>query len=58
MGYSNSFSDTNSIDIVIYSGISGYNPKFFTEKGIDPWLPEEIGGPMFDPLFDLTDTQL
>ena len=44
--------------MAIYSGISGYNPKFFNEDGIDPWLPDEIGGPMFDPLFDLTDTQL
>jgi len=48
------FSDSNFIEVSIYAGISGYNEKFFSDEGINPWLPQSIGGPMFDPMFDVT----
>lgn len=41
---------------MIYFGICDYNEVFFLDDGeeLSEWQPAVIGGPVFDPLFDLS----
>ena len=47
---------TDGFEIKIYFGIRGYNELFFLDEGQEwsQWEPTVVGGPVFDPLFDLT----
>jgi hypothetical protein len=39
----------------LYFGIEGYNEKFYNKEGLSKWNSNIIGGPTFDPSFDVTE---
>ena len=48
------FSDTAHFDVAIYFGVEDYNPQFYDVAGIGKWETEKVGGPIFDPRFDIS----
>ena len=47
------FEINNNFKVNIFFGIEGYNRKFYTDKGSNLWFDNKIGGPIFDPTFDI-----
>ena len=47
------FDINDRFHINIYFGIEGYNERFYTKEGLSKWNQRTIGGPQFDPSFDI-----
>ena len=48
------FSDSAHFDVAIYFGVEDYNTQFYDTDGISKWETQKVGGPIFDPRFEMS----